>query len=185
LGQRLTLDLPRRRRLHRCRLVGSRRSRVGIAVRIFSETGGFRAACRSTNGNGRQSPPTQRTMRTPPRFFTTHNRTHTQTPHHTGWQLNSTEVNISLNCRGLIKVSEILPSRARCGFARQATRGSDFAADIVPQSSRARPGRSGTKRTPMRSSRSKPVSVRVSLTRHWLPPCGPSGKIIIPPTASC
>jgi hypothetical protein len=119
LGQRLARDLSRRRRLDRCRLVRSRPSRVGIAVRILSETGGLRAACRSANGNRRQSPPTQRTMRTPPRFFTTHNRTHTQTPHHTDRQLNNTEVNISLNCRGLTKVSEILV-RGRRGFDRPA-----------------------------------------------------------------
>src|SRR6478609_592162 len=50
--------------------------------------------------------------------------------------------------------------------------------------SRAFPGKSGTKRTPIRASCLIPCSPFVSLTSCCGPPCGPSGKIITPPFAN-
>ena len=84
LRQRLALDLSDRRGLPRRtdHLVGRRPPRIGSAIRT-AETGGVRAACRSADRHRGQSPPTKCPSRTPPCFFTPHNRTHTHTPHHT------------------------------------------------------------------------------------------------------
>src|SRR6476646_9025384 len=51
--------------------------------------------------------------------------------------------------------------------------------------SRAWPGSSGTKRTPIRFSRDSPCPVLVSLTSSCPPPCGPIGSTMMPSSASC
>jgi hypothetical protein len=186
LRERLPLDAPHRRGL-RHHLV-SRRRRLRRRVRIVREPYRLGAAGRGTHGNRRQGTEPQCQMRPPPRCFSPHDDTRTQTPHPHSGELNSTEVNISLNFRRWVNVIRA-PHGAR---ARQRSRNKPLDSQVIRwcsgrvcrhrprragksgvhenfQSSRACPGSSGTKRTPIKSSRATPSSVRVSRTRDWLP----------------
>src|SRR5215467_17930 len=96
--------------------------------------------------------------------------------------------------RNISEPPDITPTRTqnkrRVNTLRVNTTLRDYGASTLPPrehnryNSRAFPGKSGTNRTPIRSSCLIPCSPFVSLTSCCGPACGPSGNTITPPSAS-